>query len=186
VHYPTEHNCSSSKSHGIPMRLDGTRRYAHTCTCTIGNLRTTEICPLLYKENHVNQPHLKTTDYSSITWRWQRKYPTHSNWHERQTVKKLPKSVIILLTQNSTAALSWSDSADLSVTERTSVIRVVNSWTLQWAVHMVKIKEMPNIYRIFVRKPLANQTLERPRSWWEKIRSLQIGYMDWQDCWSAI
>jgi hypothetical protein len=30
---------------------------------------------------------------------------------------------------------------------------------------MVKIKEMPNIYGIFVRKPLANQTLERPRSW---------------------
>jgi len=170
VDCPIEHNCSSRKSHGIPMRLDGTCRYAHTCTCTIGNLWTTKTWPLLYKENNVNQLHLKTTNYSCITWRWQKKYPKQSNRHERQVVKKLLKSVITLQIQNSTAALSWSDSAELTVNEKSSVIRVIKSWTLQWAVHMVKIKEMPKIYRIFVRKLLANQILERPRSRWEKIR----------------
>jgi hypothetical protein len=67
-----------------------------------------------------------------------------------------------------------------------SVIRMIKSTRIGWAVHVAQVGEKRNAYRIFVGKPEGKKPLGRQRSGWTdniKMDRRDIGWggMDWID-----
>jgi hypothetical protein len=67
-----------------------------------------------------------------------------------------------------------------------NIITMIKSRRMRWAVHVTRMGEKMNAYRIVVRKPEGKRPLGRPRRRWVdnvKIDLREIGWeiMDWID-----
>jgi hypothetical protein len=65
-----------------------------------------------------------------------------------------------------------------------SIIRIIKSRRMRWAVHVARKGEKRNVYRLLVGKPQGKRPLERPRRRWIdniKMDLLEIGLnvVDW-------
>ena len=65
-----------------------------------------------------------------------------------------------------------------------SIVRVIKSRRMRWAVHMARMGEERGVYRVLVGKPEGKRPLGRPRHGWvDNIRmdlqEVGCGYMDW-------
>ena len=78
-----------------------------------------------------------------------------------------------------------------------SIVRVIKSRRIRWAVHVARMGERRDVYRVLVGKPEGKRPLGRPRSRWEyniKIDIQDVGCegMDWielaqvRDRWRAL
>jgi hypothetical protein len=78
-----------------------------------------------------------------------------------------------------------------------SVIRMIKSRSMRWAVHVARMGEKRNGYRILVGKPEGKRPLGRPRRRWEDnikmdVREIGWGGVDWielaqdRDQWRAL
>jgi hypothetical protein len=47
-----------------------------------------------------------------------------------------------------------------------SIIRMMKSRSMRWSVHVARMGEKRNAYRILVGKPEGKRSLGRPRCWW--------------------
>jgi len=48
-----------------------------------------------------------------------------------------------------------------------NIVRVINSWRLRWAGHVVRMGEGRGVYRVLIGKPEGTRPLGRPRRRWE-------------------
>ena len=63
-------------------------------------------------------------------------------------------------------------------------MRVIKSIRMRWAVHVARISEEGEVYRVLLGKPEGRRPLGRPRRRWvDNIRTdlqeVGCGYMDW-------
>jgi hypothetical protein len=58
---------------------------------------------------------------------------------------------------------------------------MIKSRRLRWAVHVARMGEKRNAYRILVGKLEGKRPLGRPRHRWEDISEIGWGGMDWID-----
>jgi hypothetical protein len=71
-----------------------------------------------------------------------------------------------------------------------NIIRMIKSWRMRWAGHVVRMGEKKNGYRILVGKPEGKRPLEILRHRWVNnikmdLRELGWGVMDWIDLCAA-
>jgi hypothetical protein len=62
-----------------------------------------------------------------------------------------------------------------------SVIRIIKSRRVRWAVHVARIEEKRNAYRLFVGKPEGTGSLGRPRRKWVDNIRMDLGEVGWGD-----
>jgi hypothetical protein len=67
-----------------------------------------------------------------------------------------------------------------------SIIRIIKSRRMRWAVHVARMRQKRNVYRLLVGKPVGRRPLGRPRRTWIdniKMEVLEIGLnaVDWID-----
>jgi hypothetical protein len=62
-----------------------------------------------------------------------------------------------------------------------SIIRIIKSRRMRWAVYVARMGEKRNAYRLLVGKPEGRRPLGRPRCRWvDKIR-MDLGEVGWGD-----
>jgi hypothetical protein len=66
----------------------------------------------------------------------------------------------------------------------TSIVQVIKSRSIRWAVHVVCMGEKRGLCRVLVGKPEGKRPLERPRRRWEdnikmNLQEVGCGTMDW-------
>jgi hypothetical protein len=77
------------------------------------------------------------------------------------------------------------------------IIRQIKSRRMRWAVHVSRMGEGRNVYRVLVGKPEGKRPLGRPRRRWEDgmkmdLREIGWGYVEWiqlaqdRDRWRAV
>jgi hypothetical protein len=59
------------------------------------------------------------------------------------------------------------------------IIRQIKSRRMRWAVHMARMGEGRNVYRVLVGKPEGKRPLGRPRRRWEDVIKLDLGVIGW-------
>jgi hypothetical protein len=67
-----------------------------------------------------------------------------------------------------------------------SIIRIINSRRMRWAVHVARMGEKRNVYRLLVRKPEGKRPLGRPRRKYADNIKMDLSLMglnvvDWID-----
>jgi hypothetical protein len=65
-----------------------------------------------------------------------------------------------------------------------NIVRVINSWRLRWAGHVVRMGEGRGVYRVLIGKPEGTRPLGRPRRRWEDnikmdLREIGIAGANW-------
>jgi hypothetical protein len=65
-----------------------------------------------------------------------------------------------------------------------NIIRRIKSRRMRWAVHVVCMGEMRNVYKILVTMPEGKKPLRRPRHRWEDnikmaLRETELEGVDW-------
>jgi hypothetical protein len=60
-----------------------------------------------------------------------------------------------------------------------SLIRIIKSRRMRWAVHVTRMGEKRNAYRLLVAKPEGKRPLGRPRHWWADNIRMDIGEVGW-------
>jgi hypothetical protein len=65
-----------------------------------------------------------------------------------------------------------------------NIIRRIKSRRMRWAVHVVCMGEMRNVYKILVRMPEGKKPLRRPRHRWEDnikmaLMETELEGVDW-------
>jgi hypothetical protein len=66
-----------------------------------------------------------------------------------------------------------------NVYSSSSVIRMIKSRRMRWAVHVARKGEMRNAYRILVGKPEGKRPLGRPRRRWVHNIKMDIREIGW-------
>jgi hypothetical protein len=77
------------------------------------------------------------------------------------------------------------------------IIRQIKSRGMRWAVHVARMGEGRNVYRVLVKKPKGKRPFERPRRRWEDgikmdLREIGWGGVEWihlaqnRDLWRAL
>ena len=67
-----------------------------------------------------------------------------------------------------------------------SIVRVIKSRRIRWAVHVARMGERRDVYRVLVGKPEGKRPLGRPRRRWEDnikmyLQEVECEGMDWID-----
>jgi hypothetical protein len=65
-----------------------------------------------------------------------------------------------------------------------SIVRVIKSRRMRWAVHVARMGEVRSAYNILVERPERRRPLGRPRRRWEDnikmdLREIGFGEVDW-------
>jgi hypothetical protein len=60
-----------------------------------------------------------------------------------------------------------------------SIIRMINSRRMRWTVHVARMGEKRNAYRILVGKPEGKRPLGRPRRRWVDSIRMDLGEIGW-------
>jgi hypothetical protein len=61
------------------------------------------------------------------------------------------------------------------------LIRIIKSRRMRWAVHVARMGEKRNAYRLLAGKPEGNRPLGRPRRRWVDNIRMDLGEMGWGD-----
>jgi hypothetical protein len=62
-----------------------------------------------------------------------------------------------------------------------SIIRIIKSKRMRWAVHVARMGEKRNSYRLLVGKPEGKRPLGRPRRRWVENIRMDLGEVGWGD-----
>jgi hypothetical protein len=62
-----------------------------------------------------------------------------------------------------------------------SIIRIIKSRRMRWAVHVERMGEKRNAYRLLVGKPEGKRPLGRPRRRWVDNIRMDLGKVGWSD-----
>jgi hypothetical protein len=62
-----------------------------------------------------------------------------------------------------------------------SIIRIMKSRRMRWAVHVARKGEKRNWYRLLVGKPEGKRPLRRPRRWWMENIMMDLVELGWDD-----
>jgi hypothetical protein len=62
-----------------------------------------------------------------------------------------------------------------------SIIRIIKSRRMRWAVNVARMREKRNAYRLLVRKPEGKRPLGRPRRRWVDNIRMDLGELGWGD-----
>jgi hypothetical protein len=60
-----------------------------------------------------------------------------------------------------------------------NIIRMIRSRRMRWAVHVARMEESRNAYRILVGKPEGKRPLGRPRRWCVDIIKIDLRGTEW-------
>jgi len=65
-----------------------------------------------------------------------------------------------------------------------NIVRVIKSRRMRWAVHVARMGEEREVYKVLVGKPEGRRPLGRPRRRWVEnikmdLQEVGCGYMDW-------
>jgi hypothetical protein len=59
------------------------------------------------------------------------------------------------------------------------IIRQIKSRRMRWAVHVARMGEGRNLYRVLVGKPKGKRSLGRPKRRWEDGIKMDLGEIGW-------
>jgi hypothetical protein len=62
-----------------------------------------------------------------------------------------------------------------------SIIRIIKSRRMRWMVHVARMGEKRNVYRLLVGKPERKRLLGRPRHRWMDNIRVDLGEVGWGD-----
>jgi hypothetical protein len=62
-----------------------------------------------------------------------------------------------------------------------SIIKIIKSRRMRWAVHVARMGEKRNVYRLLVGKPEGRRPLRRPRRRWVDNVRMDLGEVGWSD-----